>query len=183
MITRIRFGGVPLPRRKVKLVEVARLLEIDPMGTSKFRIRLSDLRTGGDECEDFAAEFGDRNELMFRRLFVYFVASCFFPDSISTIAYNFVMLTKHRERLGTYDWGSATFAAFLEGMRKKSTGAVGSFSGFYLFLQVLFCSFEAISLSVMFILMFISCFLSGSNTHSIFCYRCRLLSVFLPSVP
>lgn len=44
------------------------------------------------------------------------------------------------EGIGSYDWGAITYAAFLAGMRRKVTGEMGAFTGFWPFL--LFWAFE-----------------------------------------
>lgn len=61
------------------------------------------------------------------------------------INYELVQFLEQIDDVGCYDWGSITYAAFLAGMRRKVTGEIGAFTGFWPFL--LFWAFEYLDIS------------------------------------
>ncbi|EEF31815.1 nascent polypeptide associated complex alpha subunit, putative [Ricinus communis] len=136
MITGITFGGDPLNPPDITPEECIKLLGL--VGTesegffSQGKLKLDVL------CPltlDFRKKPANSDlEWMFRRLILYLVGSCFFSGPDMMIPIRLVSAMSNIQKISQYDWGAATFSAFLRGMRHKTSECRGTFSGFYPFL-------------------------------------------------
>ncbi|XP_050214839.1 protein MAINTENANCE OF MERISTEMS-like [Mercurialis annua] len=134
MITGIRFGGNPLSPPNITPKECANLLRLE--GTKgviyKDKIKLEVLCPS---TLDFSKEPTINDlEWMFRRLILYLVGSSFFSGTDSMVSIRMVSALSNIRKINQYDWGAATFSAFLRGMRQRTSECSGAFSGFYPFL-------------------------------------------------
>ncbi|CAI9097529.1 OLC1v1033977C1 [Oldenlandia corymbosa var. corymbosa] len=140
MITGLQFRGKPISlNQNFQMNQALELLGVERGAVTEGKIRLSSITPTFEEVK-LAPASDEAKGVMFRRLFLYFVGSCFFNNNRSVISHEFVKCLENVDEVGSYDWGAITFAAFLTGMRRKVTGETGSFTGFWPFL--LFWAFE-----------------------------------------
>ncbi|KAA8516846.1 hypothetical protein F0562_017336 [Nyssa sinensis] len=134
MITGLRFQGQHINMNSK--YEMSRALELLGVGTeavTEGKIRLSNITPTMEEV-NLAPASDEAKAILFRQLFLYFLSSCFFSNNRLVINHEFVQFLEQIEEVGSYDWGAMTYAAFLAGMRRKVTGEMGAFTGFWPFL-------------------------------------------------
>lgn len=71
--------------------------------------------------QSFPKDIREHDQLL-RRLFLVIVRGFYLGNNSSTIHYIIVKALRDVDHIGTYDWGSFTFAFFLRGMRFHSKG-------------------------------------------------------------
>lgn len=136
VITGLQFRGRPISlNQKFPMNRALELLGVDRGAVTEGKIRLSSITPTVEEVK-VAPASDEAKEVMFRRLFLYVVGSCFFNNNRSVINHEFVKYLEYIDEVGSYNWGAITFAAFLAGMRRKVTGETGAFTGFWPFLLV-----------------------------------------------
>lgn len=67
---------------------------------------------------------------------LYIISNCFFGNSQSLIHPGLVKVLEDVDAVGNYTWAAITYATFLAGLRRKVTGQIGAFTGFWQFLAV-----------------------------------------------
>ncbi|KAL3535992.1 hypothetical protein ACH5RR_004453 [Cinchona calisaya] len=140
MITGLQFRGEPIRlNHQFEMSRALELLGVEGAAITEGKIRLSSITPTIEEVK-MAPASDEAKSVMFRRLFLYVVASCFFNNNRSVINHELVKYLEHIDEVGSYNWAAITFAAFLAGMRRKVTGETGAFTGFWPFL--LFWAFE-----------------------------------------
>lgn len=136
MITGLRFKGQCIRLSpKYQRTRALELLGAGPEAITEGKIRLSSITPTVEEVKA-APTTDEAKGIIFRRLFLYVVGSCFFSNNRSVINYELVQFLEQIDEVGCYDWGSITYAAFLAGMRRKVTREIGAFTGFWPFLLV-----------------------------------------------
>ena len=135
MITGLRFRGYRIQSDSDFTIERALDLLGKPGAKRDGKINLNSIKPKPEEVSADPAT-DDEKEKIFRRLFLYVVGSCFFNNNRSVISHHFVKFLERINKVGSYDWGSITFATFLAGMRRKVTGEIGALTGFWQFLPV-----------------------------------------------
>ncbi|KAL1818977.1 hypothetical protein ACET3Z_013846 [Daucus carota] len=144
MITGLRFEGHRIKFSSKFTIERALDLLGKPEAKRDGKINLKSIKPEPEEIRDEPATYDEKKKI-FRRLFLYVVGSCFFNNNRSVISHHFVKFLIRIHEVGSYDWGSITFATFLAGMRRKVTGEIGALTGFWQFLP--FWAFEYLDVS------------------------------------
>ncbi|XP_027175437.1 protein MAIN-LIKE 1-like isoform X1 [Coffea eugenioides] len=140
MVTGLQFKGESIRfNHQFEMSKALELLGVESAAVTEGKIRLSSITPTIEEVK-MAPANNEAKSVMFRRLFLYVVASCFFNNNRSVINHQLVKYLEHIDEVGNYNWAAITFAAFLAGMRRKVTGETGAFTGFWPFL--LFWAFE-----------------------------------------
>nr|XP_027068652.1 protein MAIN-LIKE 1-like isoform X2 [Coffea arabica] len=140
MVTGLQFKGESIRfNHQFEMIKALELLGVESAAVTEGKIRLSSITPTMEEVK-MAPANNEAKSVMFRRLFLYVVASCFFNNNRSVINHQLVKYLEHIDEVGNYNWAAITFAAFLAGMRRKVTGETGAFTGFWPFL--LFWAFE-----------------------------------------
>uniref|UniRef100_A0A5B7ALD1 Aminotransferase-like plant mobile domain-containing protein n=1 Tax=Davidia involucrata TaxID=16924 RepID=A0A5B7ALD1_DAVIN len=119
MITGLRFQGKCITMNpEYEMSRALELLGVGPEAVTEGKIRLSNITPTMEEVKVAPATDGAK-AILFRRLFLYFLGSCFFSNNRSVINHELVQFLEQIEEVGSYDWGAITYAAFLAGMRRK----------------------------------------------------------------
>ncbi|KAL8132165.1 hypothetical protein AgCh_007888 [Apium graveolens] len=146
MVTGLRFGGRCIGVDSEFSIEKALYLLGIPEDEAIIdnKIVLRAIVPSSDEVKENPPT-DDVKEKVFRRLFLYFISSCFFNNNRSLISHKLVKCLERIDEVGTYDWGGITYSAFLGGMRRKVTAEVGAFTAFWQFL--LYWAFEYLDIN------------------------------------
>ncbi|KAL7198026.1 hypothetical protein ACSBR2_020529 [Camellia fascicularis] len=140
MITGLRFKGQRIKLNpKYEMSKALELLGVELEAITDGKIHLSNITPTVEEVKE-APKSDETKAILFRRFFLYFLGSCFLSNNRSIINHELVQFLEQIEEIGSYDWGAITYAAFLAGTRRKVTGEMGAFTGFWPFL--LFWAFE-----------------------------------------
>ncbi|XP_074351260.1 uncharacterized protein LOC141690359 [Apium graveolens] len=139
MVTGLSFGGRRIKANPNFKIERALHLLGKPRAQKDGKISLTAIMPEVDEVCNIPPTDEAKGEI-FRRLFLYVVASCFFSNNRSVISHSLVEYLERIDEVGSYDWAGVTYATFLSGMRRKVTAEIGAFTAFWQFLP--FWAFE-----------------------------------------
>lgn len=135
MVTGLSFGGQRIKANPDFKIERALHLLGTPGAIKDGKISLNDIKPKVDEVR-IIPPTDEAKKKIFRRLFLYVVASCFFSNNRSVISHSLVEYLERIDKVRSYDWGEVTYATFLAGMRRKVTAEIGAFTAFWQFLPV-----------------------------------------------